>query len=86
MTNEMFIEKVKEIRPAYMKACEDYMDALERLDFEAAMKHSMSAPNLMGMEMMAFIMKKLNECDTSDLMEEYEKISDELAEAMDTGE
>lgn len=46
----------------------------------------MSAPSLMGMDMMAFIMKKLNECDTSDLMEEYEKISDELAEALDTGE
>ena len=86
MTDEKFIEKVKEVRPAYMKACEDYMDALERLDFEAALKHSMSAPNLMGMEMMAYIMNKLKDCDTSDFEEKYEKITDELAEALDTGE
>jgi DNA-binding transcriptional regulator GbsR (MarR family) len=87
MTNEEFIERVKEIRPAYMKACEDYLDALERLDFEAAMKHSISAPNLMGMDMMAYIMNKLKECESTEgFMEEYEKITEELEEALDTGE
>lgn len=86
MTNEAFIERVKEIRPAYMKACEDYLDALEHLDFEVALKHSMSAPKLMGMEMMSFIMNKLNGIDMSEFESEYERISDELTEAIDSGE
>ena len=86
MTNEEFIQKVREIRPAYMKACEDYLDALERLDFETAVNHSMTAPRLMGMEMMAYIMNNLNHIDMTDFEEEYEKITDELAEKVDFGE
>lgn len=86
MTNEEFIKKVVEIRPAYMKACEDYLDALERLDFETALNHSMTVPRLTGMEMMAYIMNNLNRIDMTDFEEEYEKITDELAEKVNFGE
>lgn len=82
MTEMEFKQKVKEIRPAYIKACEDYLDAMERLDFKSATSFGMSAVDLLGMDAMEFMMRKLeeNEDTMSEFSEKYEAVTEELTE------
>ena len=86
MTQEEFVKKIQEKRAAYIQAAVDYMDALERLDFETAMKHAMSATDILGMDVMTYLMNWYAKADTSEIDEKYEKVTEELAEALDTGE
>lgn len=86
MTQEEFVKKIQEKRAAYIQAAADYMDALERLDFETAMKHAMSATDILGMDVMTYLMNWYAKADTSEIDEKYEKVTEELAEALDTGE
>ena len=86
MTQEEFVKAVKEKRAAYIQAAVDYMDALERLDFETAMKHAMSATDILGMDVMTYLMNWYAKADTSEFDERYQEVTEKLAEAIDTGE
>lgn len=86
MTEAEFVKAVKEKREAYIQAAADYMDALERLDFETAMKHAMSAADILGMDVMTYLMNWYAKADTTEFDEKYERVSDELVAALDTGE
>lgn len=86
MTQEEFVKAVKEKRAAYIQAAVDYMDALERLDFETAMKHALSAADILGMDVMTYLMNWYVDADTTEFDEKYERVSDELVAALDTGE
>ena len=86
MTQEEFVKAIKEKRAAYIQAAVDYMDALERLDFETAVKHAMSAVDILGMDVMTYLMNWYANADTTEFDEKYEQVSDELVAAMDTGE
>lgn len=78
MTNEEFITKIKESREAYIQSSVDFMDALERLDFETAAKHSMSAPEILGMDVMEKLMRWCMENDTEEIETKYDEITNEL--------
>lgn len=86
MTEQEFVEKVKAKREAYIQAAVDYMDALERLDFETAMKHAMSATNILGMDVMSYLMNWYAKADTSEFDERYQEVTEQLAEQLDLGD
>lgn len=86
MTEEQFVKEVRERRQAYIQAAVDYMDALEHLDFEKAMKHAMSAADILGMDIMTEVSKWYVDNDTEDFDDKFEKVSDELLEAVKTDE
>ena len=86
MTEQEFVEKVKAKREAYIQATVDYMDALERLDFETAMKHAMSATDILGMDVMSYLMNWYAKADTSEFDERYQEVTEQLAEQLDLGD
>lgn len=61
MTEIEFKNKVKEMRPAYMKACTDYLDAMERLDFKSAASFGSAAIDLLGTDALLFMLKRMEE-------------------------
>lgn len=86
MTEQEFVKVIKEKREAYIQAAVDYMDALERLDFKTAMEHSMSAADILGMDVMAYLMDWYNNNDTEDFDKRYMEVTEQLEEAMKTDE
>lgn len=84
MTEEQFVKEVRDRRQAYIQAAVDYMDALERLDFETAMKHAMSAADILGMDIMTEVTRWYVDNDTEEFDDKFEKVSDELLEAAKT--
>lgn len=86
MTEQEFVKKIKATREAYIKGAADFMDACERLDFESAFKYSMSATDILGIEVMAFMSKKYEELDTEELEERYEEVMEQVTEAAKTDE
>ena len=86
MTEEQFVKEVRERRQAYIQAAVDYMDALEHLDFEKAMEHAMSAADILGMDIMTEVTRWYVDNDTEELDDKFEKVGDELLEAVKTDE
>ena len=83
MTREEFHLAVSEAKVEYIKAAEDFINALLEDDFETALKRSLAAPKIFGNEVMAYIAKKMDETESYDeIEEEYEKICDEVSELM----
>ncbi len=81
MTETEFVNKIREMRPAYLKACADYLDAMERLDFKSAMSFGTAAIDLLGMDGVLFMSKRIEESDDfEEFSEKYEKLTDELTE------
>lgn len=83
MTETEFVNKVREMRPAYLKACADYLDAMERLDFKSAVDFGSTTYELLGTDAMLFMMKQIEEMDNLNLEEfsdKYERMTEELAE------
>ena len=81
MTENEFVNKVREIRPAYLKVCADYLDAMERLDFKSAIDFGSSVFELLGTDAMLFMMKRMEEMDNlEEFSDKYERMTDELTE------
>ena len=83
MTREEFHLAVSEAKIEYIKATEDFINALLEDDFETALKKSLSAPGILGNEVLAYIAKKMDEVESyEEIREEYEKKVDEVVELM----
>ena len=74
MTKEEFNLAVNEAKIEYIKAAEDFINALLEEDFEKALRCSLNAPDVLGVEVMAYIAKKTQE------LESYDKIMDEYVD------
>jgi hypothetical protein len=74
MTKEEFKALVESKRAEYMQATEDYLDALIEGDFNKALKKSLIAPDILGIEAMAYIAKEVQNLESYDeIMESYEE-------------
>ena len=83
MTKEEFHLAVNEAKVEYIKAAEDFINALLEDDFETALKRSLAAPEIFGNEVMVYIAKKMDEIESYDeIREEYEKKCNEVVELM----
>jgi limonene-1,2-epoxide hydrolase len=83
MTREEFHLAVSEAKVEYIKAAEDFINALLEDDFETALKRSLLAPELFGNEVMAYIAKKMDEVESyEEIKEEYDKKVNEVVELM----
>lgn len=83
MTKEEFHLAVSEAKIEYIKAAEDFINALLEDDFETALKKSLLAPKIFGNEVMAYIAKKMDEVESyEEIQDEYEKVCMEVSELM----
>lgn len=83
MTKEEFHLAVNEAKVEYIKAAENFINALLEDDFETALKYSLIAPEIFGNEVMVYIAKKMDEVESYDeIREEYEKKCNEVVELM----
>lgn len=74
MTEVEFKKAIEDRRDDYMRAGEKYINALLKGDFEEALKWSLNAPDVLGIDAMAYIAKKTQE------LPNYEKVMDEYTE------
>ena len=84
MTEEQFVKEVKARRQAYIQTAVDFMDALERLDFKSAAKYSLSATDVLGMDIMTELTRWYLDAETDEFDEKYRKVDEELTEAVKT--
>ena len=83
MTREEFHLAVSEAKIEYIKATEDFINALLEDDFETALRKSLLAPEILGTEVMAYIAKKMDDVESyEEIKEKYEKKVDEVVELM----
>lgn len=83
MTKEEFHLAVSEAKIEYIKATEDFINALLEDDFETALRKSLLAPEILGTEVMAYIAKKMDEVESyEEIKDEYVKKVDEVVELM----
>ena len=83
MTKEEFHLAVSEAKIEYIKATEDFINALLEDDFETALRKSLFAPEIFGNEVMAYIAKRMDEVESYDeIREKYEKKCMEVTELM----
>lgn len=74
MTKEEFKALVESKKAEYMKASEDYLDALIEGDFNKALEKSLIAPDILGVEAMAYIAKEVQNLESyGKIMEYYEE-------------
>ena len=70
MTEVEFKKAIEDRRDDYMKAGEKYINALLEGDFEEALKWSLNAPEVLGIDAMVYIAKKTQE------LPNYEEVMD----------
>lgn len=80
MTREEFKVLVESKKAEYMQASEDYLDALIEGNFEKALEKSLIAPDILGVEVMAYIAREVQNLESYDkIMESYEEKCMEVA-------
>lgn len=72
MTREEYLERVEEVSESYIKAAQDYIDALRKEDFVRAAEISLGTLKLLGPDLAGYISEKIMALDNyDDLMDGY---------------
>ena len=72
MTEVEFKKAINNAHDEYIKAGERYISALLEGDFETALKCSLNAPEVLGIDVMAYIAKKTQELPNyEEMMDAY---------------
>ena len=84
INEQQFLEQVASAKDAYIKAAENFIDALLRLDYKGAMEHSLSAASILGDDVMVYLMEQLySDPEFEEKTGEYEAIVERLADKVD---